>query len=127
MSLKQDLQTWSDALDAYDSQDLDLSLALFGSIADSSKIQFNIGLIQATMGEHARAVDSFEVAIGLDRYLAVAYFQAGVSNFLLERWAEARRDFDDAFAVSNSLQGLDQTIEWLSWMAFTVHAVESDS
>lgn len=102
MSLKQDLQTWADALQAYDQGDLDLALALFGNIADSSKIQFNIGLIQATTGDHTSAVDSFEVAIGLDRYLAVAYFQAGVSNFLLERWAQARRDFDDAFAVSTT-------------------------
>lgn len=85
---------------------------MFLTISDSSKIQFNIGLIQATRGDHASAVDSFELAIGLDRYLAVAYFQAGVSNFLLERWAEARRDFDDAFAVSILSLSPGQPTNW---------------
>lgn len=68
-------------------------------IADESKILFNIGLVQATIGSHELAVESFEAAIGLDQYLAVAYFQSGVSNFLLGRYEEARRDFDDAYSV----------------------------
>lgn len=66
----------------------------------SSKIHFNLGLVHATIGQHALAVEQFEQALALDPYLAVAYFQEGVSNFLLARYAEARRDFDDAFVVS---------------------------
>jgi len=65
----------------------------------SSKIYFNIGLIHATRGEHQRAIDSFEQAIELDSYLTVAYFQMGVSQFLLGRFEDARRDFDDAWLV----------------------------
>ena len=65
----------------------------------SSKIYFNIGLIYATRGEHQRAIDSFEKAIELDSYLTVAYFQMGVSQFVLGRFEVARRDFDDAWLV----------------------------
>jgi hypothetical protein len=42
------------------------------SIADSSKILTNIGLIYATLGEHETAVQHFIAATGLDNYLAVA-------------------------------------------------------
>lgn len=35
----------------------------------------------------------------LDEYLAVAYFQSGVSHFLLGRYEKARRDFDEAYTV----------------------------
>lgn len=70
-------------------------------ISDSSKILFNLGLIHATIGSHATAVEHFEQAVALDQYLAVAYFQEGVSNFLLGRYDAARRDFDDAFVVSS--------------------------
>jgi hypothetical protein len=42
------------------------------SIADSSKILTNMGLIYATLGEHEAAVQQFIAATGLDNYLAVA-------------------------------------------------------
>ncbi|KAK4701929.1 hypothetical protein P7C70_g4298, partial [Phenoliferia sp. Uapishka_3] len=107
MSLKQQLQVWSDALDAYEAQDFELSLQLFETIADESKILFNIGLVQATIGSHELAVESFEAAISLDSYLAVAYFQGGVSNFLLGRYQESRRDFDDAYSYLRSNLTID--------------------
>jgi hypothetical protein len=42
------------------------------SIADSSKILTNMGLIYATLGEHETAVEQFHAATRLDNYLAVA-------------------------------------------------------
>jgi len=42
------------------------------SIADSSKILTNMGLIFATLGEHEAAVERFIEATNLDQYLAVA-------------------------------------------------------
>jgi len=68
----------------------------FFEIADSSKILTNIGLIYATVGEHETAVEHFKKAIKLDQYLAVAYFQCGVSNFLLENYVEAHQNFEEA-------------------------------
>ncbi|KAI0759964.1 hypothetical protein BD413DRAFT_487097 [Trametes elegans] len=96
MSLKAELETWAAALQAYDSEDFEKSLELFSQIADSSKILTNIGLIYATLGEHEAAVEQFSAATELDQYLAVAYFQCGVSNFLLARYDAAYNDFSNA-------------------------------
>lgn len=96
MSLKAELETWAAALKAYDEEDFDKSLQLFSQIADSSRILTNMGLIYATIGEHEAAVEQFIAATQLDQFLAVAYFQCGVSNFLLQRYDLAFRDFDSA-------------------------------
>ncbi|KAJ7071636.1 hypothetical protein C8F01DRAFT_1111287 [Mycena amicta] len=93
LSLKAKLQSWVAALRAYDVRDYELALELFSHIPKSSVILTNIGLIHAAQGEHAAAVESFIEATLRDPYLAVAYFQCGVSNFLLARYEFAYRDF----------------------------------
>jgi hypothetical protein len=35
----------------------------------------------------------------MDRYFSLAYFQSGVSHFLLGNYAMARDDFDEAYLV----------------------------
>jgi tetratricopeptide (TPR) repeat protein len=96
MSLKAELETWAAALKAYDEEDFDKALDLFSvrlpcrrpcqsrtgfrmaltllpqTIADSSKILTNMGLIYATLGEHELATEQFNAATSLDNYLAVA-------------------------------------------------------
>ncbi|KAH9927387.1 NADPH oxidase regulator NoxR [Amylocystis lapponica] len=106
MSLKAELETWAAALKAYDEEDFEKSLQLFAQIADSSKILTNMGLIYATLGEHEAAVEQFTAAVQLDSFLAVAYFQCGVSNFLLQRYELAVRDFDDALAYLRGNQDI---------------------
>lgn len=95
MSLKAELEVWAAALDAYEKEDFERSLELFTTIADSSKILTNIGLIYATLGEHEAAIENFNAATSLDQYLAVAYFQCGVSNFLIKRYDRALKDFEE--------------------------------
>ncbi|KAJ2916301.1 hypothetical protein MD484_g4120, partial [Candolleomyces efflorescens] len=107
MSLKAELETWASALKAYDAEDFTTSLDLFTTIADSSKILTNMGLIYATLGEHEKAVQCFSDATGLDQYLAVAYFQCGVSNFLLGRFDEALREFDESLLYLRGNQTID--------------------
>jgi hypothetical protein len=82
MSLKAELSIWASALKAYDAQDVPTSLAEFGRIADTSKINWNIGVIHATLGEHQSAVEWFARAVGMDGFLTVGYMQMGVSNFV---------------------------------------------
>ncbi|EXJ82401.1 hypothetical protein A1O3_06214 [Capronia epimyces CBS 606.96] len=95
MSLKQEIETWVEALSHYDNQEFEEALTTFDAIADTSKILFNCGVIHATIGEHDRAVECYQRAIKLDQYLAVAYFQQGVSNFLLGDFEEALANFND--------------------------------
>ncbi|KAJ2902618.1 hypothetical protein MKZ38_000285 [Zalerion maritima] len=95
MSLKQEIETWVTALGRYDNNEFDEALGEFDKIADTSKILFNMGVIFATLGEHSKAVECYQRAIRLDQYLAVAYFQQGVSNFLLGDFEEALANFND--------------------------------
>lgn len=95
MSLKQEIVTWVTALEKYDNNEFEAALEEFEKISDTSKILFNMGVIHATLGEHDKAVACYQRAVRLDQYLAVAYFQQGVSNFLLGDFAEALANFND--------------------------------
>ncbi|KAI0301582.1 hypothetical protein B0F90DRAFT_1810094 [Multifurca ochricompacta] len=121
MSLKAELEAWAAALKAYDEEDFEGSLELFSTIADSSKILTNMGLIYATLGEHEAAVEQFLAATRLDNYLAVAYFQCGVSNFLLGRYDLASKDFEEALLYLRGNQSINYTQLGL---AFTLYSAE---
>ncbi|KAI6092477.1 hypothetical protein F4821DRAFT_135411 [Hypoxylon rubiginosum] len=95
MSLKQEIESWVAALGRYDNNEFEEALKEFDNISDTSKILFNMGVIHATLGEHEKAVECYQRAIRLDQYLAVAYFQQGVSNFLLGDFEEALANFND--------------------------------
>ncbi|KAL8742457.1 MAG: hypothetical protein Q9190_005066, partial [Brigantiaea leucoxantha] len=96
MSLKQEIETWVTALGHYDNNEFEAALKVFDGISDTSKILFNCGVIHATLGEHDKAVECYQRAVALDSYLAVAYFQQGVSNFLVGDFEEALVNFNDA-------------------------------
>ncbi|KAI2630526.1 tetratricopeptide [Xylaria nigripes] len=95
MSLKQEIECWVSALGRYDNNDFEEALREFENISDTSKILFNMGVIHATLGEHEKAVECYQRAVQLDKYLAVAYFQEGVSNFLMGDFEEALANFND--------------------------------
>ncbi|KAG8732668.1 hypothetical protein FRC11_011652 [Ceratobasidium sp. 423] len=97
VSLKAELEAWANALNAYDAEDFQKALELFEPISDTSRILTNIGLILATIGEHERAIERFKRATELDIYLAIAYFQCGVSCFLLGDYEAAFEQFESAF------------------------------
>ncbi|KAG2129876.1 uncharacterized protein EDB93DRAFT_1181426 [Suillus bovinus] len=106
-SLKAELDTWAAALKSYDEQNFEKALDSFSRIADSSKILTNMGLIYATIGEHEAAVQQFMAATTLDPFLAIAYFQCGVSNFLLSRYDVALQNFDDALLYLRGNQAIN--------------------
>ncbi|CCC11467.1 unnamed protein product [Sordaria macrospora k-hell] len=107
MSLKQEIETWVSALTQYDNSEFDAALQEFEKIADTSKILFNMGVIHATLGQHEQAVECYQRAIRLDQYLAVAYFQQGVSNFLLGDFEEALANFNDTLLYLRGNQVID--------------------
>lgn len=123
MSLKAELETWAAALKAYDEEDFEKSLDLFSRIADSSKILTNMGLIYATLGEHEAAVEKFLEATGLDQYLAVAYFQCGVSNFLLARYDMAAKDFEEALLYLRGNQAINYEQLGLKFRLFSAEVL----
>ncbi|KAF2473237.1 uncharacterized protein BDR25DRAFT_302199 [Lindgomyces ingoldianus] len=107
MSLKQEIETWVAALAHYDSNEFDEALKSFDGISDTSKILFNCGVIHATLGEHEKAVDCYQRAVRLDQYLAVAYFQQGVSNFLMGDFEEALANFNDTLLYLRGNNNID--------------------
>ncbi|OCL03014.1 hypothetical protein AOQ84DRAFT_162759 [Glonium stellatum] len=107
MSLKQEIETWVTALGHYDNNEFDEALKSFDGIADTSKILFNCGVIHATLGEHEKAVDCYQRAVRLDQYLAVAYFQQGVSNFLMGDFEEALANFNDTLLYLRGNNNID--------------------
>ncbi len=54
--LLQEIETWVQALAHYDNNEFEEALKTFDSIADTSRILFNCGVIHATLGEHQKAV-----------------------------------------------------------------------
>lgn len=123
MSLKAELETWAAALKAYDEEDFEKALELFSRIADSSKILTNMGLIYATLGEHEAAVERFIEATNLDQYLAVAYFQCGVSNFLLARYELAAKDFEEALLYLRGNQAINYEQLGLKFRLFSAEVL----
>ena len=123
MSLKQEIETWVAALAAYDSNEFDNALKCFESIADTSKILFNVGVINATLGEHARAVEFYQRAVQLDQYLAVAYFQQGVSNFLMGDFEEALANFNDTLLYLRGNNKIDYEQLGLKFKLYSCEAL----
>jgi len=123
MSLKAELETWAAALKAYDNQEFEQALDLFSRIGDSSKILTNMGLIHATLGEHEQAVERFIEATNLDQYLAVAYFQCGVSNFLLARYELAYKDFEEALLYLRGNQAINYEQLGLKFRLFSAEVL----
>lgn len=127
MENPQEIETWVSAVAQYDNHEFEEALKTFDQISDTSKIQFNCGVIHATLGEHDKAVsilcattlnpvltglqvECYQRAIRRDNYLAVAYFQQGVSNFLAGDFEEALVNFNDAlkFLRGNRFINYDQ-------------------
>lgn len=119
MSLKAELEAWANALDAYDGEDFQTALQLFEPISDTSRILTNIGLILATVGEHERAIDNFKKATELDTYLAIAYFQCGVSCFLLGYYDAAFEQFETALMWLRGNQAINYEQIGLKFRLYT--------
>lgn len=80
MSLKAELEAWSAALQA-SMTDLPGAIRLFEGIGDTSKIEWNIGILLATLGRHLEAIARFRRATELDGWLVIAWAQCGISRF----------------------------------------------
>ncbi|SZF04171.1 unnamed protein product [Blumeria hordei] len=123
MSLKQEIETWVAALNYYDNNQFEEALKGFEDIQDTSKINFNCGVIHATLGEHDKAIEMYQKAIILDQYLAVAYFQQGVSNFLLGDFEEALANFNDTLLYLRGNNLIDYAQLGLAFKLYSCEAL----
>ena len=64
---QQEIETWVEALKLYDNNEFDEALKSFDRISDTSKILFNMGVINATLGQHEQAVRSTLIRVLLAR------------------------------------------------------------
>ncbi|KAF8717258.1 MutS family domain IV, partial [Rhizoctonia solani] len=119
ISLKAELEAWANALNAYDAEDFQKALELFEPISDTSRILTNIGLILATIGEHERAIERFKQATESDTYLAIAYFQCGVSCFLLGDYESAFEQFESALMWLRGNQAINYEQIGLNFRLYT--------
>ncbi|CAE6461410.1 unnamed protein product [Rhizoctonia solani] len=119
MSLKAELESWANALNAYDAEDFQKALELFEPISDTSRILTNMGLILATVGEHERAIEKFNQATDSDTYLAIAYFQCGVSCFLLGDYQAAFEQFESALMWLRGNQAINYEQIGLNFRLYT--------
>ncbi|KAJ7446554.1 hypothetical protein FB451DRAFT_1291575 [Mycena latifolia] len=86
-------QTWAAALEAYNTEDFEKALSLFARIPTTPRTLTNMGLINATMWRHEAAIERFLEATRRESHLAIAYFQCGVSHFMIARYQLAYQDF----------------------------------
>jgi hypothetical protein len=64
---QQEIETWVEALKLYDNNEFDEALKSFDRISDTSKILFNMGVINATLGQHEQAVRSALIPVWFAR------------------------------------------------------------
>ncbi|KAL0077340.1 hypothetical protein J3Q64DRAFT_1646935 [Phycomyces blakesleeanus] len=116
-----ELDQWLNACAAFDSKDYETAVQSFLSMADNAKMHFNIGLIFAIEDDHQRALAAYSRAISMDAYFAVAYFQKGVSQFVMNNMEAAMHDFDNAY---QRLRGNEMINYTQLGLAFRLYACE---
>ena len=56
LTTKKEIETWVTAASQYDNHEFDQALETFEQIANTAAILFNCGMINATLGQHEKAV-----------------------------------------------------------------------
>ncbi|KAL0581676.1 hypothetical protein V5O48_000379 [Marasmius crinis-equi] len=116
-ALKKKLQIWEEAVNAFDSEDYEGSLSIFETMEPSSQIAMNIGFIHSVQGDHEKALKQYTKAIALDSYLALAYFQRGLSYYSMEKLEEAEADFCTAEVMMKGQTSCDAGLEFTLYTA----------
>lgn len=102
MSLKSELLIYQAALDAFDDRQYSSALSEFAKIAETSKVQWNMGMILAQMGRHNEAIARFTESVSMDQYLVAGWFSRGVSYFV----SDHRHLGDLALLTGSQMVGL---------------------
>ena len=79
--------------------------------------------MQKSRGAERIQVKYYYKAVGLDQYLAIAYFQAGVSNFLLGDFEEALTNFNDTLLYLRGNRYIDYEQLGLKYKLYACEAL----
>ncbi|KAJ3102021.1 hypothetical protein HDU96_009782 [Phlyctochytrium bullatum] len=109
MSTKEELIQWNQGCVAFDKGDYNQALSIFETIADTSKIHFNMAIALQNLRYSDDAIASLTRAIACDVYMAVAYFQRGVCFYLKGNFPECLADFTDSLAFLRGNLLIDYT------------------
>eukprot|EP00158_Paraphelidium_tribonemae_P001142 Partr_v1_DN24023_c0_g1_i1_m34661 putative NADPH oxidase activator 1 len=88
-----------------------------------AKIFFNMGIVYTSIDRHEDAAISYTNAIFQDKYLAVAYFQRGVSQWLLNDYAAALDSFTDTIEYLRDNMQIDYHQLGLAYKLYSFEAL----
>ncbi|KAI8852280.1 hypothetical protein BC829DRAFT_440726 [Chytridium lagenaria] len=119
MAMKDELIIWNKGCMAFENKEYDRAIDIFETIADSSRIHFNMSTAFLTsVNRRCRKIASLTRAIACDVYMAVSYFQRGVCFYLKGMLPESLADFTDALAFLRGNLLIDYTQLGLSFKLF---------
>ncbi|KAL0071179.1 hypothetical protein AAF712_001741 [Marasmius tenuissimus] len=120
-ALKEKLENWEEAVNAFHSEDYEGALSIFQSMEPSSQIAMNIGFICTIQGDEENALKQYTTAITRDSYLALAYFERGVSYYKTGKLGEAEADFCTAEVM---MKGKPSWLYSAAGLEFTLFSAE---
>ncbi|KAI8834896.1 hypothetical protein BC829DRAFT_436973 [Chytridium lagenaria] len=118
MAMKDELIIWNKGCMAFENKEYDRAIDIFETIADSSRIHFNMSTAFRNLRLIEDAIASLTRAIACDVYMAVSYFQRGVCFYLKGMLPESLADFTDALAFLRGNLLIDYTQLGLSFKLF---------
>ncbi|KAI9296974.1 hypothetical protein K502DRAFT_323492 [Neoconidiobolus thromboides FSU 785] len=107
MAYKAGLEQWNLAVQTFEQNDLHGSLTIFEEMGGTAKIHFNIGVLYSLLGNYDLAISSYNNAIELDNYLAIAYFARALANLEINDIDSASEDFNDCLLYLRGNQHID--------------------
>eukprot|EP00158_Paraphelidium_tribonemae_P006790 Partr_v1_DN27975_c2_g1_i1_m11440 putative NADPH oxidase activator 1 len=123
MSHKHEIVKWQKAVDAFESDDAAEAINIFLDCTDiGAKVFFNMGMIYTSLDRHEDAIISFTNAIFQDKYLSVAYFQRGVSQWLTKDYAAALDSFTDTIEFLRDNMTIDYNQLGLAYKLYSCEA-----
>ncbi|KAI9207902.1 uncharacterized protein BJ171DRAFT_565649 [Polychytrium aggregatum] len=121
MSFKDQLIAWDAATKAFDKGDYLTALKKYESIADTSKIHFNIATLYLIAKKVDMAIDALTRSVACDPYLAVSLFQRGTCFYNQGLFRDAVQDFTAAYSNMRGNQDIDYTQLGLGFKLYAAH------
>eukprot|EP01132_Coremiostelium_polycephalum_P008019 gene8019-9864_t len=94
--LKQTIKKWNQSLDSYKGGNVNEAISLLSSVDPTSKVLYNLGVMNIRANNLKSAIDCFTRSVQLDKYLAISYFMRGVAHHKNGETSHAIVDYDES-------------------------------